>query len=323
MKKRIEPKLTEHYQKSEEYEIFLDKLNSILSPYQKEEYKDIKEKYPTLHIVGSPRSGTTLLTQLLAAHTNIGYINNLIAAFWQAPVYGIQLSKKLLKTDEITPTYQSDCGRTQGINEPHEFGYFWSTLLDYKEMKEHDSESVKLIDWERLRLILNNMTHAFNSPILFKSFLLGWHIENMQKVLPNTCWVHIKRNVRDNALSILNLREKMLGSYEQWAGPKPKEYVWLKNESYFRQIAGQIYFLEKKYRKQLSNISEDKKLELTYEQLCDDPQTILKKICSLLHRNNGNTEIISLPPGKFTKSNHNIFTPDSKSIQKAMNYFYN
>ncbi len=322
MEKRIEPQLTAEYQKDAHGEAFLKRLNNILGPCQEEEYHDVGELYPTLHIVGAPRSGTTLLMQLLAAHTNIGYINNLIAAFWRAPTYGIQLSKKLLPAG-MASTYSSNFGRTQGVSEPHEFGYFWSSLLFYKNMKEHDSVSKLQIDWNRVRMILNNMTYAFSGPIVFKSFLLGWHMESMQIKMPKTCWVRIRRDPVQNALSILDLRQKMLGTQEEWASLKPKEYEWLKNEPYWRQVAGQVYFLEKAHTVQLLSLPQDTILDVTYEELCNNPQRIMEKIRLLLRTHRGDIDMLSQPPVNFTQDIYSVRShPDGTKVQKAIMNFY-
>lgn len=322
MEKRIEPQVTSEYRKDSQDEAFLERLNNILEPYQEEEYKDTGERYPTLHVVGAPRSGTTLLMQLLAAHTNIGYINNLIAAFWRAPTYGIQLSKKLIPSG-MTSSYSSNFGRTHGVSEPHEFGYFWSSLLSYKNMREPDAESKWSIDWNRVRMILNNMVYAFSGPIVFKSFLLGWHMERMQKTMPETCWVRIKRDPVQNALSILDLRQKMLGTQEGWASLKPKEYKWLKNEPYWRQVAGQVYFLEKSHTEQLLNLPQDKILDITYEELCNDPHRIMEKVCLLLRKNRGGIEMLSQPPVNFTQDIYSVKShPAGTNVEEAIVSFY-
>ncbi len=117
---RKDPELAPEYKKDPAEEAFLERLNNILAPYQEEDYQDLEEIYPTLHIIGAPRSGTTLMSQLISSHLNIGYINNLIAAFWQAPVYGIRLSKKLIPPG-VSSSFRSSFGRTTYIHEPHEF----------------------------------------------------------------------------------------------------------------------------------------------------------------------------------------------------------
>ena len=215
---RNESGLAEEFKKDAEDEKFLERLNSILAPYQEEDYKDLPETYPTLQIIGAPRSGTTLLSQLISAHLDVGYINNLIAAFWRAPVYGIRLSRKLLMKQPVT-SYDSLCGRTSGIEEPHEFGYFWFSMLGYEEMLQ-GSVSDGQIDWNRLATILKNMSEAYGKPVVFKNFLISWHMEKMLEFLPKTCFVHISRDPVNNALSMLDLRMHHWRTYEKWASMK-------------------------------------------------------------------------------------------------------
>ena len=51
--------------------------------------KHYSQNYPIIFIVGVPRSGTTLLSQLLIEHLDIGYINNHIAKYWMAPLHSL------------------------------------------------------------------------------------------------------------------------------------------------------------------------------------------------------------------------------------------
>ncbi|NBO54134.1 MAG: hypothetical protein EBU84_05990, partial [Actinobacteria bacterium] len=41
---------------------------------------------PLVFIVGVPRSGTTLLSQLFSRFLDVGYIDNIVARFWANPV---------------------------------------------------------------------------------------------------------------------------------------------------------------------------------------------------------------------------------------------
>jgi len=290
--KRIEPKVTKEFQKNPDTESFLEKLNKILEPHQEEEYiPGLPEQYPIIHVIGVPRSGTTLLMQLFASHTDIGYINNLIAAFWRAPIYGIKLSRHLIPNRKIS-SYQSRFGRTNDIYEPHEYGYFWAELLEYREMLEQSGKSV---NWQRVRLLLTNISHTFNKPVVFKSFLLGWHVLDVQKIMPKTVWVHVWRDPIQNALSLLEMRRKFLGSVERWASIKPKEYHWLKEKPYWVQVAGQVYFLEKRYRAQIRQLPRQQWLSIRYEQLCSSPGAFLRQMKQKIQHLDANIEITSQP----------------------------
>jgi LPS sulfotransferase NodH len=311
------------YKKDPEDEKFLEKFNNILAPHQEEDYQELEEVYPTLHVIGAPRSGTTLLMQLIASHLKIGYINNLIATFWKAPVYGIRLSKKLIPPG-VNSSYHSDFGRTRGIHEPHEFGYFWSYLLGYKEHAEPDSEFDKKIDWHRVKKVFTNMTHAYGCPIAFKSFLLGWHIKKMQDILPKTCFVWIRRDPLQNAADIIKMRKQFLGSVEEWASLKPKEYSWLKNNPYWKQVVGQVYYLDRAIDNQVQEVKGHNVIEVDYEELCNYPDNVLNKIIEVLEFNGSKVDKISKPTNSFEviKEENNLESKERELIRQALNEFY-
>lgn len=268
-------RLTEKYKKATSFEAVLNSLNSQLSLSQKELFKKNNKDQTSIHVIGSPRSGTTLLMQLLISNFDLGYVNNFIATFWNAPLYGIHLSKKLLG-DHYKSNLKSDFGRTNNIQEPHEFGYFWKHHLQYKDHLQQTYNPKHTIDWDQLRQILYQMGLAYNKPIIYKSFLYGFHIEEAVKMMPKTLFIHIKRDLYQNAFSILKLRKKMFGDETVWASMKPHQYSFLKNENIYRQIIGQILFLNYEYEKQLKNIPSKNKLVIEYSNLCNNTGVVLE-----------------------------------------------
>ncbi len=118
----------EKYRKDVGEERFLESFNDFLGSREKEFMKQDGPGYPNIFIFGAPRSGTTLLSQVLALCLDIGYIDNLIARFWKAPLQGIRLSKILLQ-DLRRTDFSSVHGVTIDLTEPHEFGYFWTRWL--------------------------------------------------------------------------------------------------------------------------------------------------------------------------------------------------
>ncbi|WP_375238860.1 sulfotransferase [Aurantibacter sp.] len=270
-------KLTKTYQKSEIFEEVLISLNKQLNSSQKELYKDNLEDQTTIHIIGSPRSGTTVLSQLILSNINVGYINNFIATFWNAPIYGIHLSKKLLG-DNYQSDLKSNFGRTTNLQEPHEFGYFWKHQLNYKEHLQQTYNKEHKIDWLNLRNILNQMCFAYQKPILFKSFLYGFHIKKAVQEMPKTLFIYLERDIYQNAYSILKLRKKMFGDETVWASMKPEQYSFLKNENIYRQIMGQVLFLNNEYKKQLKAIPEENKISINYTNLCENVEGSINEI---------------------------------------------
>lgn len=319
---RIEPPLTPEFRKDSSEESFLRRLNNILGQYNDQEYDDLEELYPTLHIVGVARSGTTLLYELVAAHLDVGYIDNLIAAFWRAPLYGIRLSKKLISRREPW-SFESRFGRTRAIHEPHEFGYFWSELLGYREPLERNGSAADLVDWNLVRRVLINMAHEFGKPLAFKSLYVGWHVAKLQEILPKSCFVRIRRDPAENAASLLNCRREFSGSVDNWVSLKPAAYSWLKDEPPYVQAVGQVYYLERAVTRQIEAIAHHNVMEVTYEKMCQDPRGVLAAVQDLLNRNGADVSLLGSPPEAFEVRSSLAGSGMEAQIRSATRSYYN
>ncbi|MDW8338385.1 MAG: sulfotransferase [Thermoleophilia bacterium] len=280
---RNDPELAAEFAKDAADEELLATLNAALASAEESSYRDLPESYPTLHVVGVPRSGTTLLYQVLAAGLEIGYVNHLVAAFWRAPVLGLRLSRKL-GLDRYRPTFDSTFGRTQGVGEPHEFGYFWNHHLRYPGLYALPPGHEETIDWARLRTVLVNMAWWNRGPLAFKPMLLVWHLERIVREMPRTCLIWIRRDLRAAALSLLEMRRSLFGSVEAWASLRPHGPRWLAEAPPWRQVAGQVVELERTIAAAAAALGPERVLEVTYEELCADPAAVCQRAAGLLRR---------------------------------------
>ena len=176
---RLTGQPTPPYRKHDDDEAFLEWLNGLLAGPEADGYEELEERHPTVHVLGLPRSGTTLALQLIAAHTDIAYVDHVAAAFPRAPMVGLRLAQKLRRGLPRTSSYASDFGRTASLTEPHEFTYFWSRLLDlpYGLDGLAQPEPGHQVDWDRARRVLTNMCAAVDGPLAFKSFHVIWQLE--------------------------------------------------------------------------------------------------------------------------------------------------
>ena len=317
---REEQQFLEQFKKDMGFEKILQSENENLFAAENALYQDLPEERATIHIIGSPRSGTTLLNQLISSCLDVGYINNFIAAFWKTPLHGIILSKKLIGLN-YDSDYTSDFGKTNAITEPHEYTYFWCYFLKYNKIgqtpPEHDNE----IDWQQLKLVLLNMCHAFKTSIVFKSLFLGWHMASVLKVLHKTLFILVERDITDNAYSLLQIRKKYFGTYNTWASIKPMQYEALSELNPFEQVIGQVYYLNESYKQQLNNISPDNFLHITYKEICASPATVLNSIIKKLEVLQVKQSIIKQPPAYFN-SKSCISREDRMALQKAAHTFF-
>ncbi|MAV64369.1 MAG: hypothetical protein CMG00_04160 [Candidatus Marinimicrobia bacterium] len=311
--------------KSKDFEDIISDINKYLyDSYQKRIKKSNLIDFPVIHIIGAPRSGTTLLHQFLTSSFDIGYINNLIAAFWKVPVYGIELSKKLLNQPGYSSSYKSKFGRTENINEPHEFGYFWSYWLNYKDFIQKNKDHEKTIDWHNLSQTINNMSNSFNKPIAFKSFLMGFHSKKMYNVMPNSIFIFIKRDLISNVNSVLDFRQKALGSEERWGSIKPKEYKQFDLFNKYEQVVSQIELLNFAYEKQLDGIPDSNKFFIDYKDLCLKPNSFIDDLNILFSNYDTLNVKSSLPEGlnfnyRYDDSNEIEILNAKKNVYKKFN----
>ena len=102
---------------------FLQKFSLSLDTLESELESGEDEVYSNIFVMGLPRSGSTLLTQILYNNTDLYCTNNLIARFWDTPLVGTQLSKLTIPKVALSE-YETFYGRTFVIDQPHEFSRF-------------------------------------------------------------------------------------------------------------------------------------------------------------------------------------------------------
>lgn len=273
---------TDKYHKDQSEEDFLTGFNRYLRERERQLYGDYPITHPFLFVFGPPRSGTTLLTQLIAHGLDVGYINNLMARFWMAPVHGIRFSKAVLDShSEIS--FQSDYAHTENLGDIHEFGYFWRNLLQIHSMDDivHVKEQEEAIDWGDVRTVLANILQEFGKPMVFKNIYGAYYLQRLQQELGPVIGICIERDELDDAVSILRAREEYYGDPNVWWSYTPPEYDQLKDLDYHRQIAGQIHYLKRFYEQEIARMGTERVAVIQYEDLCRNPGGVLEKIIAI------------------------------------------
>lgn len=278
----------DHQQRSHD-EGFLESLNAALEGYELERYRDLEEEHPTVHVLGLPRSGTTLALQLLVANTDLAYIDHVAAAFWAAPVTGLRLSEALRSHTSRPSSFDSDYGRTGELSEPHEFSYFWARLLGTPFGLESLAEPVdrEAVDWEFFRRVMTNMCDAAQRPVVFKSFWAIWHLERLCQALPRTVVVVVRRDPLAVGQSLVTMRERLYGTREAWASIKPREYSWLKDTDCATQIAGQIHLVNRAIDQGLRHVAPAGRVDVAYEEVCRDPNAFVDRVATAVAEQGG------------------------------------
>ncbi len=310
--KRENAQRTPAYRKDKAEEGFLESLNAVLEPHEKALDAPPGTNPSHVFIFGLPRTGTTLLFQLLCHCLEFGYVNNIIARFWKAHLHGIHLSRALTGTDRTT-SYRSTHGVTPLLTDPHEFGYFWSEWLGQGEHIKRTEE----VNWQGLGSALRRIGKAFGMPVLHKNLIVGMHLEGIAKTVERCAFIWVKREPIENGLSILKTREARYGDRNQWWSLRPPEWKDLLKSPWSVQIARQISRLNAHFSEQISNAGIEP-VVVHYEDVIGSPGRIVEDVRQRLSRQSIELVKIHEPPAQFERPTFYVSSEDREELRKAL-----
>ncbi|MDZ7795657.1 MAG: sulfotransferase [Candidatus Marinimicrobia bacterium] len=224
-------------------------------------------KHQPVFIIGAPRTGSTILYQVITNIFDVLYIDNLTCIFEKNIFYGFWLSKKLTK-HKAHNNFKSYHGNTinYGLRAPSECGGYWYRWLpkdhhfiDYDEINGKIIEEIK----QEITVIIN----YFDKPIVFKNLNAGQRLRLLTQCFPDAKFIFIKRTPLFTAQSIYKSRLKLNIPQNQVWGILPKNFKTLEKLDIFQLITRQIYLLEKQVRIDQELVKTGNFLTLNYEEL--------------------------------------------------------
>ncbi|MGH9907549.1 MAG: sulfotransferase, partial [Pyrinomonadaceae bacterium] len=274
-----------------------------LHPLQIElEASFVAPELPVIFVIGAPRSGTTLVSQLLAYSGSIGYVSNFVARFWLAPLIGAKLEAGLgLRDEEPVEPFVSEYGVTKGCTSPHEFGYFWSYWFDQgQETHTLTNEEVHQIDSTRLRRRVASLEAFWEQPLSFKNntwctFQAGY----LADVFPSAIFLVCRKDPVYIAQSLLLARRERLGRDDAWWSMRPTSYPALLKLPWWKQVAAQALEVEREMLKALKPVASSRKIEIHYAELCARPKKLMQELRDHLNSTNIKLEPFRDVPSEF------------------------
>lgn len=238
-----------------------------------------REDLPVIFIVGVPRSGTTLLFQLMTRYLDTGYVNNYTARYWMAPIYGAASYRRRRGTAGEKGALESAFGGTSALDDPHEFSWFWQFYTEFGEHDHLDERELRAIDWRPIRREILALAGWFDNPLVFKSINYhNYHVDWFRRLLPDARFVWIQRDARYTAQSILAVRAQRYGDRARWWSVRPRDVAAWRDRSPEQQVAHQIGDIEQALEQGFAKLPEGKGLRLTYEALTRQPAEALAEL---------------------------------------------
>ncbi len=280
---------------------------------------------PVTFILGPPRTGTTLISQLLADRGGFAYVSNFLARFWLAPYVGSRLEQEV-GVREVRPrsTYRSRSGATRGPAEPHEFTFFWNRWFELGQVTQKlGPAELERVDAAGLARSVGALEAAWERPVVFKnSFWCNFQVAFLADLFPGSVFVRCRRAPEWAAQSIALSREALLGSRERWWSMKPAEFPRLRDLPWWEQIAGQVAFTERELSRSLAALAPERVVEAPYLEVCRDPRGFVQRVAEAVRTAGGELPPPAALPEGFEPTNEARIDPrDVRRLEEALERF--
>lgn len=233
---------------------------------------------PQVLVVGLPRSGTTLVSQILARQLDVSFIPNVSAMFPSAPIWA---TKRFCGGFKRTPLSTSSFyGSTTGLGGINDGFHIWNRWLG------HDRYGIDRVPSEAGAAELVSFFYcwndAFRKPLLNKNNRNVDAMELLASLLPLSFFVVVQRDPILTVQSLLAARRFVQGSsasawglYSDRCDP---------GADAIDGTCEQVAIGKKRIREQLENVEPSRYLEIDYEQFCAAPTASIARIADIVSR---------------------------------------
>jgi hypothetical protein len=257
--------------------LLLTPLDWILQVYEKNLYCTAgKSELPQIFICGAPRSGTTLVAQVLMKHLPVYYFNNLTSIFPKSPITAQKLFGFLGKNDRQKIRFTSFYGRTPKISQPNDALYLWDrwTGNNRKQIPESLNEHSK----KQMFQFFNAVALYAKQPLVNKNNSLNSFAHLVSEVLPNSFFICLDRNPLYLAQSHLIARRFINNDENQSYGVEFNHTS--QPEDVIQEISEQVKNHKRMILKQQELIGTDRFIIINYEDFCDNPAKTVVKVAA-------------------------------------------
>lgn len=280
-------------------------------------------KFPPVFIIGAPRCSSTLLYKVIAEQYKFSFLTNFTCRFYKIPICASWIQKKIgLKTPR--GNYDFRYGRIDGLGSPSECGQLWYRWFPGGMRVYVPPAQTERVVLDELRRTIGGVSYVTGRPMIVKNLYNSLRIAPIMEAIPEARFIVCRRNMADNALSILKGRMLNLMRKDIWWSTPPKEVEALLEMHYSKQVAGQVYYVYKQIDEDKMRFGKDFFFEVEYETFCRNVHVTLQEIELFLNINNSSKRKEWIVPNQFEVMGvDGIEVEDRMLVEKACRSFLN
>jgi len=230
-----------------------------------------------IFIIGPPRCGSTLVSQVLINSFDFGYISNRHARFFG----GMSYYERWRRQSKFLPVdYESHYGRTASPHAPNECGEYWYQFFRRRpQYVPRDDMAVEAA--QRLRASIARIQLAFGKPVLFKNLMNSGRLQVLAAAFPGAIFIEVQRNPSENVASILRGRAANQADVSQWWSLEPAGYEQFVGAAPGLQAEAQVALTRSMIFRDLHDLPY-MHLMIEYEELCAEPKKVVRELANRL-----------------------------------------
>lgn len=248
----------------------------ILSKRNEQRSRD-KHNIAPIFIIGAPRSGTSLLYELMITAFRLSYISNAAHRFYLTPLTATWLLRSLI--GKWQGNFTSRYGHIDGWGAPNEGGWVWRRWLEDGDWRTASGFSENHAD--DLRTLTHGISSILRAPFINKNVMHSNRLQLMNYIWPDAIYIEVQRDVMDNARSIVRA-ERAEGGPEKhgdiWWSVRPKLASKYAGKADTVRAIAQVIGTEDDIRSDMGKIGHHKLLRVNYNELCAAPEKVMNQI---------------------------------------------
>jgi hypothetical protein len=225
-------------------------------------------RMPLIAVCGAPRTGSTLVYQIISQAFRVFLISNLQNVLYRTPLLGYVVAAWL--TRPYVSDYKSAGGFVAGLNGPAEAAQFWRYWCDHQLTETTPRPGPKRAT--RFARVMNAVYARVGCPFLAGYLPHAFYVEHIRSVFPNCLFVRMDREMLDAAVSALRrwrVTAPKRPTPRFFFGTRPREV--LPEMSPHEYVARQQYFVAKRMDAYEERYPESF-LHANYSTVCADPR---------------------------------------------------
>lgn len=225
-------------------------------------------------VVGLPRSGTTLVYELITQAFELAFLTRAFAYSFGLPNISTRLTRRFTRSPAAH--YQSDYGRIPGRFAPAENHAIWERWFPADPVLGHYMPAERLARdaCESASRMLDSMTAIAKRPFVFKNVYFTMSLPALLRALPGARFVVVQRPLESVCASVYRLRATM---GKRWWSVRPPLIDEVTGADAFEQSIFQCVRTSQILEREMSSLPRDRCLIADYEDICRAPEAFLER----------------------------------------------